>query len=412
MSKSRKKIKRIRRKSYIQNLCRNILIFLLVYLILGGAFYLLDHYVDKQNSKVTQLTLNKETNQFELCNYDYEVSITVSKQWVTDKMVGAQYDGIIYNRTGNALSDWTLDITVPAGSWIDSDWNGVYEFSNNELHLYVQPLDYNNVVVPGGHQTFGMIMYTYENFHPHDMVFSFYKNTAITDYLAFYILLGLVGLTTITAAVIFISDIRIRTYTRRQEQYKSIIDETLDAFANVIDAKDEYTNGHSIRVANYASEIARRMGLDEDTQENIHIIALLHDIGKVGIPDAILNKPGKLSPEELDIIRSHTTVGEKILTNFTSVENIANGALYHHERFDGAGYPSGISGKDIPLCARIICVADSYDAMSSTRCYREMLSSEEIIEEFKRCSGTQFDPDIVPYIIEMIEDMIEHSDKD
>ncbi len=397
--------RRIRKKrNPAQAIVRNVIIFVLIYLLLAGAGYMFVRYVEQKNSQVSSLTVNDEVNEFDTTQY--EVEINVSKQWVTDAMVGAQYDGTIYNRSANAISDWGLELSVPEGSWIDSDWNGVYEFSMDGRTLYIEPFDYNFTVVPGGHQTFGMIMYTDGSFQPEDMVFSFYKHTNIYDYPAFYVLIALAAIVTVSAIVALISEVRVRAYRNRQDQYKRIINETLDAFANVIDAKDKYTNGHSVRVANYASELARRMGMDEDAQENIHIIALLHDIGKVGIPDAILNKPGKLSDEEMDIIRSHTTVGNRILTNITSVENIVNGASYHHERFDGKGYPEGLAGKDIPLCARIICVADSYDAMSSTRCYREMLSGEEIIAELRRCSGSQFDPEIVPHMIDMIEDMI------
>ncbi len=293
---------------------------------------------------------------------------------------------------------------MPVGSWIDSDWNGVYELSENASLLTVTPLDYNNTIAPGTEQTFGMVMYTAGDFTPEQYSFSFYTTPVITDYPAFYAIVILAGLTTIALIAIVISEIRIYAYRRKQIRYKKIIDETLDAFANVIDAKDAYTNGHSVRVALYSQELARRMGLSGEKQENIRIIALLHDIGKIGIPDAILNKPGRLSDEEMEKIRAHTTVGKRILSNFTSVENIANGAYYHHERYDGTGYPSGMSGKDIPLCARIICVADAYDAMSSTRCYRSKLSGEEIITELRRCSGSQFDPDVVNQMIAMIED--------
>lgn len=379
-----------------------VLLFALAYLLLVGAYFALNMYIDKKNNELSVLSVTEERNEFTTSGYD--VVITVSKRWVSDELVGAQYDGIVYNKSGNSISGWCLDLDVPEGSWIDSDWNGVFTFSDDGRTLNITPLDYNYTVVAGGNETFGMVMYTTDTFDANSMTFSFYKHNEITQSAAFYIIIALAGITTLVALVMAITESRLRSYRRRQHQYKKIIRETLGAFANVIDAKDEYTNGHSIRVALYSRELARRMGLDDQMQENIYMIALLHDIGKVGIPDAILNKPGKLSPEELEIVRSHTSVGRKILANITSVENIANGAHYHHERFDGTGYPTGLAGESIPLCARIICVADSYDAMSSTRCYREMLSSSEIIDELERCAGTQFDPSIVPHMVSMIKD--------
>lgn len=390
-----------KKKSTARRTWRSILIFAIIYLILAGAFTLLEYHVERERLQVTTLSATAESSEFE--GTGCSVSITISQKWMNGDWLGAQYDGVIANTSETEINDWQLRLTVPAGSWIDSDWNGVYEFIEDGAVLLISPLDYNSTVLPGSDQTFGMVMYTTGVFDPTDYSFSFYTNPEITQYPAFYVILSLVVLVTVGLIAMIISEIRVFTYRRKQAHYKKVIDETLDAFANVIDAKDEYTNGHSARVAIYSLELARRMGLSETQQENIGIIAQLHDIGKVGIPDAILNKPGKLSDEEMEKIRAHTTVGQRILSKFTSVENIANGAHYHHERFDGTGYPSGLSGKNIPLCARIICIADAYDAMSSTRCYRSMLSGEEIIEELRRCSGTQFDPDIVPHMIAMIE---------
>ena len=137
--------------------------------------------------------------------------------------------------------------------------------------------------------------------------------------------------------------------------------------------------------------------------QNVYYIALMHDCGKMGIPDAVLNKPGKLLPEERQIIEMHTVKGGKILEDFTTIKGIREGALYHHERYDGNGYPEKLKGDAIPLYARIIGVADAYDAMSSNRCYRRHLTKETIIQELKDNAGKQFDPIIVKYMIQMIE---------
>ncbi len=180
--------------------------------------------------------------------------------------------------------------------------------------------------------------------------------------------------------------------------------EVMLAFSKAVDAKDHYTNGHSERVATYAREIARRMGKSEKEQEEIYEVGLLHDIGKIGIPEAIINKVGELDADEFDEIRQHTVIGWDILKTINEIPWLSTGARWHHERFDGTGYPDGLSGKDIPENARIICLADSYDAMTSKRSYSSPRSQEEVREEILRCSGTQFDPNIAKYLLDMIDE--------
>ena len=214
----------------------------------------------------------------------------------------------------------------------------------------------------------------------------------------------ILGLWLLNIILYLYRNFNLREYRRRQQMDEQIIIQAMDTFVRFVDAKDTYTRGHSKRVAMYAKEIATRMKLEEDEVQNIYYIGLLHDVGKISIPDTVLNKPGKLTDEERLIIQSHTTAGGNMLKNFTSIPGVREGALYHHERFDGTGYPEGLKGNDIPLYARIICVADSYDAMSSSRVYRRHLNRDEVIEELRRCTGTQFDPKIVKYMIEMIMD--------
>lgn len=197
---------------------------------------------------------------------------------------------------------------------------------------------------------------------------------------------------------------KTRQLKRKQEEYKEITDQALKTIANTIDAKDPYTKGHSIRVAGYSMELARRMGLSQNEQENIYYIALLHDIGKIGIPDAILNKPGKLTDEEFDIMRKHTRIGGDILKDFTALPQIGEGALSHHENYDGSGYPEHRDHEDIPMVARIIRAADSYDAMATQRSYRDGMNKEYILSEFEKFSGLQFEPQIAQLMVEMITD--------
>ncbi|MDE7302485.1 MAG: HD domain-containing protein [Oscillospiraceae bacterium] len=230
------------------------------------------------------------------------------------------------------------------------------------------------------------------------------KTKKLVEYPLFWICAVIVLMAAAMGSIAAISAAKVKIAQRRQREYQDILEQSLLTFAGTIDAKDKYTNGHSIRVARYSRELAKRMGMSPQEQEHIYYVALLHDIGKIGIPDHILNKPGKLDSEERKVIQTHPEIGAEILKNFTALNGISEGAKFHHERYDGGGYCEGRAGEDIPLVARIIGVADTYDAMSSERCYRKPLSSEIIESELKDGSGSQFDPQIVPHMLEMIED--------
>lgn len=180
--------------------------------------------------------------------------------------------------------------------------------------------------------------------------------------------------------------------------------QVVTALAGTVDAKDKYTNGHSQRVADYAKEISRRLGKSEEFQQDIYFMGLLHDIGKIGIPDSIINKKGKLTDEEYAVIKTHPAIGSDVLKNITEMPNLFRGARWHHEHYDGKGYPDGISGDKIPLEARIISVADAYDAMSSKRSYRDALPQDKIRAEIIRVKGTQLDPKIADIMVEMIDE--------
>lgn len=200
------------------------------------------------------------------------------------------------------------------------------------------------------------------------------------------------------------SNIRyIDVLSDKNEQIKRMTFETIEAIAGTIDAKDEYTKGHSMRVAEYSMIIASELGMDEDRVSGIRYIALLHDIGKIGIPDSILNKKGKLTDDEYSKMKQHTVTGESILSGVATIPGLMVGAKYHHERYDGKGYPSGIKGEDIPRVARIIAIADSFDAMTTDRVYRKRLPPEVVMEELKNGKGTQFDPDVVQVFIDYLE---------
>ncbi len=179
--------------------------------------------------------------------------------------------------------------------------------------------------------------------------------------------------------------------------------ETVLTIARTVDAKDENTSQHSFRVSEYSVMIAKQLGYGDAACEELRKTALLHDIGKIGIPDRVLNKPDKLTDEEYALMKSHVVKGAEILRKFTLVQNVQEGALYHHERYDGKGYVHGLKGEEIPLNARIIGIADAFDAMTANRVYRKKLDIDYVIGELKKGSGTQFDPKLVEIMLDLID---------
>lgn len=179
--------------------------------------------------------------------------------------------------------------------------------------------------------------------------------------------------------------------------------QTIETIANTIDAKDSYTQGHSRRVADYSVKIAQYMGFPPEEIERLRYIALLHDVGKIAVPDIVLNKPSRLTNEEFGLLKMHTTAGGDILKDIDAIPDIALGARFHHERYDGKGYPDGLKGEEIPLAARIVCLADAFDAMTSNRIYRKHLSIDVVMEEIRKCRGDQFDPVCVDAFLEYLK---------
>ena len=208
-----------------------------------------------------------------------------------------------------------------------------------------------------------------------------------------------------------ITDIRELENKRHQEQLEIRRKQTevmslqmIQTLSTTIEAKDEYTKGHSHRVAEYAALIAKELGWSEREVENLKNAAHLHDVGKIGIPDTILNKPTKLLDAEYEIIKKHPTIGADILKNITLIEHVEEVARYHHERFDGKGYPEHLKGDEIPIQARIVALADSYDAMNSRRIYRDSLPENVIREEIVKNRGLQFDPGIADVFLKLLDE--------
>lgn len=225
-----------------------------------------------------------------------------------------------------------------------------------------------------------------------------YANAILTGFS--YILTGFVFvcMTTLLKNILDEQEIKLET-----EKNKELTTDMIKALVKTIDAKDPYTNGHSIRVAEYTRMLAEQVYTDQDEIHSIYNIALLHDIGKIGIPDSIISKPGKLTDEEYNIIKGHTLTWAKILSEIKSAPELIYGAKYHHERYDGKGYPCGLKGEEIPEISAIIAVADAYDAMTSNRSYRKLLPQETVKQEIEKGLGTQFNPKWGKIMLKLIE---------
>ena len=195
---------------------------------------------------------------------------------------------------------------------------------------------------------------------------------------------------------------------KKTEENERLFIHVVQSLADAIDAKDTYTNGHSGRVAKYSREIAKRYGYTGKKLDDIYMMGLLHDVGKIGVPDAVINKPAKLNDEEYEQIKNHPVMGARILKNIKEMPSLSTGARWHHERYDGSGYPDGLKGENIPEEARIIAVADTYDAMSSRRSYRDVIPQSVARAELEKGKGTQFDPKFADIMIAMIDEDVEY----
>ena len=383
------------------------------------------------------------------------LSINEGSSWdKKDSLIGEEtYKGVIYettikNLSDNSLKEWTGKFVIKNDCYINQAWCGsveIHQFKDgeeivqkfNDLRtasedLESSKLDY--IIDSTGTWLINLKAGDYLIYYPDSDIGGEYPldaHTETTIGFIFYTLEDEIDLSSFTInyklnkgylegtnASIYIGafiiwacflvgyiaiSIIIVQYEKQLQSKEKIIKEALDVFSNFVDAKDPYTHGHSDRVANYSKKIAEKLGMSKEECKSVYYIAALHDIGKCYVPDGILNKPSRLTDEEFSKIKSHTTKGAEMVKNFSSIPNISDGALYHHERYDGKGYPTGTKGEDIPLIARIICVADSFDAMNSDRIYRKKLSKDEIMNELNKGKGTQFDPKIVDAFVEVLK---------
>ena len=368
--------------------------------------------------------------------------------------VGTIYEVVITNTSDLLLVDWTLELVMPEFLWLNNVWNGSMEIHQTtssehivqevDLGEYTKTdivldyyIDHTGPMVPmnegdsfvylpseidnemplvsandgdsgKSYALIGFIAYVPDQ--TLDYIASFEEGTiiyhlhmSIWDIPMFIVLLALFAVWIVILIALIVSEIRVKQLLKEQKRDAKIIEQSISTFINFIEAKEPNTKGHSERVARYSRLLAREMGYSPLECNRIYYVALMHDCGKISIPISILQKPAKLTDEEYEVIKQHTVYGDKMLRDFNSIEGINLGALYHHERYDGNGYPAGLAGENIPLIARIICVADSLDAMNSNRCYRERLTKEVIMDELIKNKGKQFDPVVIDYMIKLIE---------
>ncbi len=374
-------------------------------------------------------------------------------------MHGTIYESKVVNRSSHNISNWKMVIKITKPVYLSNCWNGSIEIHQKtkgktiiqpavRLHdkeydelkklkvkkfcarkkpllIYLNPGDkiiyypdeeYSENIIPA---------YTGTDYHYTDIGFVFFKNDTepmnmdfdfakasltyhMDDSISDNIMLYVFGVLFLMWLFIISSMIRLKIIKtaklRDQEHDKQTIEQVMTVFTKFIDAKDIHTGGHSERVAMYSRMIAKISGRSEEFCQKVFYCGLLHDCGKISVGDTILSKTESLTEEELNIVRAHTHKGYELLKSLSSIPEACQTALYHHERFDGTGYPEHLSGKLIPEAARIVAIADSFDVMSTERYYRKGLPREKILEEFKDNSGTQFDPEFVNAFLKLVEE--------
>ena len=384
-------------KNKANNSIRTLLLVLLLLLAVTAAYIL---YVVKSSTEVRRF--GPEDVDIALVVTNPEGKIWEDIYRYPGMPCGAEYSFVVDNNDNKRLTEWSVRIDFDAPFEIDSSWNGDFLIEGDSLVF--TPDQEMGLVEFDDEGYFGAVLYSRHllNVNSYTVIGKMPLDPSRMPMT--YVLFVFYLLWFISVGSYFMSNARIEKIQKQREHDLMILNQSIMTFTSFIDAKDSYTRNHSVRVAIYAKEIGRRMGLDEDELQNLYYGTLLHDVGKIGIPDEILTNEGQLTPEEFEIIKTHPLKGVEMLKNFTEIPNISDCAHYHHERYDGKGYPEGFSREQIPLFARIASVADSYDVMSLDRKYKKAMSHDEIEEELLANSGTQFDPKIVPIIIDMMND--------
>lgn len=429
-----------------------IVLLLLAIIVIAASFGVHCHKVNKYNS-VQHSIASGESDGTGVSVNIHPRGQSTDKWDKQDEVLGVTTKGIIFeatvtNASKDEISEWTLDLDFAENYFVNNAWCGTLEIhQNSDEGEQVQTLDLRNTshdeielnhhiagndimidLTPGSSIIYHPSITDNEapldsgsNINPGIILYSYTDTVDISNCTLEYKLhrnyLDGSGQIYLYVFVLWIFAVIMATgmmlmsqrYEKHLQERDNLVCESLDVFAKFVDAKDPYTEGHSERVAENARLIAERLGLKERECQEIFYSALLHDIGKCYVPDEILKKPSRLTDEEFATIKTHTTLGAQMLENFTAIPAARDAAICHHERYDGRGYPNGLSGEDIPLIGRILCVADSYDAMNSDRVYRKKLSREIIVSELEKNRGTQFDPKIVDVFLEVLNETPENN---
>ncbi|MCR5546554.1 MAG: HD domain-containing protein [Lachnospiraceae bacterium] len=315
--------------------------------------------------------------------------------------------------------DETNSITIPSTAKRVTIYSYAlsYTLNNPELEYYLEGFDdeifsttkrditdvtYTNL--DGGSYVFHLKTVASSEDNIQEVTVTIKKEKAIWEHTWFDVLIIFLIIFAIVSLFYLYFRRKNKILEQKHKENRILIKQITKAFAKTIDMKDRYTNGHSFRVANYTRMLAEKLGYTKEQTEDMYNIALLHDIGKLSIPDAILNKPEGLNDEEYEIMKSHAAKGQEVLEEITIAPDLAIGAGYHHERLDGKGYPHGYTADEIPMVAQIIAVADTFDAMYSTRPYRKKLPIQTVLDELQRVAGTQVNKDVVEKLIELADE--------
>lgn len=309
-------------------------------------------------------------------------------------------------------------ITIPPHTKRVTIFGYVYTYSlmNPQVTYYLEGFDKDERTVASSEfepvtytnlhgKTYRFIMKLDDALNPgeNELSVTIVKQKAFHETLLFYVLVAVIAAFALYELIVFVVHRKTQNYLKKQEENKMFVKEMTEAIARTIDMKDRYTKGHSTRVAEYTALLAEELGYDEDTVEKYYNIALLHDIGKIGIKPEVLNKNGKLTDEEFTLIKSHSIQGYNVLKDISIMPELATGARSHHERPDGRGYPDGLKDDEIPRAAQIIAVADTFDAMYSNRPYRNRMNFDKVVSIIKEVSGTQLTTDVVDAFLRLVE---------
>ncbi|MCM1335356.1 MAG: HD domain-containing protein [Bacteroides sp.] len=371
-------------------------------------------------------------------------------------ITGTIYELVLTNNTSNPIVDWTAKLYIPEDMYVNNTWNGDFEYhqhagTENEKIQTLDLAEYTNYDITLDHvitwvgpfveldegdyfiyypdaemgevpiaakskdaekesgSRIGFIMYIPDRTIDYVADFTrgevrYHLHTSIFTNPIFPVLCVMIVAWISALASMIIVRSNLKRFVEQQKRDEKVIEQTMRTFVNFIEAKDPSTMGHSVRVAEYSRLIAEKLGYSEEECKRVYWIALMHDCGKIYIPDEILTKPGRLTDEEYGIMKKHTVYGSDILRDFTSIDGMGTGALSHHERYDGSGYPNGLAGDEIPIIGRMICVSDAFDAMNSRRCYRGNLEKKIILKELNKNRGKQFDPKMVDCLLALIDE--------